>query len=97
MDHTSVAFKALIEGRVQGVGFRYFVQECAEDLALTGWVRNCERGHVEVFAEGPRGQLELLLKQLERGPRAALVTNVTVEWQSPTGLYKQFSITTSGW
>ena len=50
-----------IEGYVQGVGFRYFVLEKAQDLGLTGWVRNCTNGDVEVLAEGTREQLEKLL------------------------------------
>jgi len=83
---------AIIEGRVQGVGFRYFVQDTALELGLKGWVRNRWDGSVEVVAEGERARLEKLLSALRRGPRSAHVTNVNHEWQSPTDEFRSFSI-----
>ena len=62
---------AVVEGTVQGVGFRNFVQENAYRLNLTGWVRNRWDGTVEVTAEGDRQDLEKLLQALRRGPRAS--------------------------
>jgi acylphosphatase len=63
-------------GRVQGVGFRWFVRERARRLGLAGWVRNLPDGAVEVAASGDAGQLELLRGELRRGPRGALVEAV---------------------
>jgi acylphosphatase len=83
---------AVIEGRVQGVGFRYFVLERAQELNLTGWVRNTFEGNVEVTAEGPRTDLEALLMKLRTGPRAAYVTDVTFEWGSAAGEFKNFNV-----
>lgn len=81
-----------LEGRVQGVGFRFFVQRTANELGLTGWVRNRWDGSVEVLAEGPRPALERLLGALRRGPRGALVTNSRVSWEEPSGEFAYFSV-----
>ena len=61
----------LIRGRVQGVGFRRFVQREAVELCLNGWVRNLDDGRVEAFAQGAAGALDALQGRLWHGPRAA--------------------------
>ena len=66
----------LVQGRVQGVGFRWFVQREAADLNLRGWVRNTEDGHVEVVATGETADLEELRMSLRRGPRGSRVDRV---------------------
>jgi acylphosphatase len=66
----------LIQGRVQGVGFRWFVQREAAELALRGWVRNTEDGHVEVLAAGEPADLDELRASLKRGPRGSRVDHV---------------------
>jgi acylphosphatase len=63
----------LIQGRVQGVGFRWFVQREASELDLRGWVRNTEDGDVEVLAAGEPADLDELRSTLRRGPRGARV------------------------
>lgn len=65
-----------VRGRVQGVGFRWFVRERARVLGLSGWVRNVADGSVEVFAVGPTGELTRLRRLIEQGPPAALVEQV---------------------
>lgn len=87
-----VGVHVVIQGRVQGVGFRYFVVEEARQRSISGWVRNLDRGDVEVYAEGGRDTLEAFLLELERGPRMAYVDQMTVEWQSATGNFTHFSI-----
>lgn len=66
----------LIKGRVQGVGFRWFVQREAGELALHGWVRNTEDGDVEVVAAGEDGDLDELRASLRRGPRGSRVDRI---------------------
>ena len=66
----------LISGRVQGVGFRWFVEREAAQIGVTGWVRNCENGDVEVMATGTREQHISLRGKLQDGPRAARVDYV---------------------
>lgn len=70
------ALHVRITGVVQGVGFRWFVRERARRLGLSGWVRNLRDGTVEVAAEGDAGQLELLRRELRRGPDGARVEDL---------------------
>jgi acylphosphatase len=65
-----------VRGLVQGVGFRWFVRERARRLGLAGFVRNMPDGSVEVLASGDPGQLDLLRKELRRGPTGANVEAV---------------------
>ena len=91
MDEEKTArLHAYIEGRVQGVGFRAFVQREAVKLGLTGWVRNRWDRTVETVAEGPRSDLESFLSALHRGPRASNVTGVRVSWGEAEGGYESF-------
>ena len=83
---------ATVEGRVQGVGYRAFVDQNADALNLTGWVRNRWDGSVEVLVEGERQTLEKLLAILYRGPRAASVTSIQIEWLPATGEFSRFSV-----
>ncbi len=64
----------LIQGRVQGVGFRWFVQREASELDLSGWVRNTEDGDVEVVAAGQSDDIEVLRLSLRRGLARAAVS-----------------------
>jgi acylphosphatase len=68
----------IIRGRVQGVGFRWFVEREAHMLGIAGWVRNNHDGSVEVLAQGTRDQLSGLHSRLREGPRAARVDAVEV-------------------
>ena len=73
-----------VRGRVQGVGFRWFVRERARALGLSGWVRNVADGSVEVFAVGPTDELARLRRLLQEGPPAARVEHVVDEVGDPT-------------
>ena len=75
---------AFVHGRVQGVGFRYFVVEEALSLGLRGYARNERDGSVEVLAQGPRPALERLVTRLKQGPSAAHVSEVRTSWGQPT-------------
>ena len=66
----------LIQGRVQGVGFRWFVHREARELELRGWVRNTEDGDVEVVATGTAEDLDELRASLRKGPRGSRVDRV---------------------
>ncbi len=73
----------VVKGRVQGVGFRWYVEREARTLGLSGWVRNRADGSVEVLAAGSNEQLNLLYDKLRQGPRAARVDDVDVEETAP--------------
>jgi len=76
-DHSKIeARRFLVRGRVQGVGFRWFVEREAHILGVAGWVRNNADGAVEVFAQGTTDQLSALRGRLQQGPRAARVDQV---------------------
>jgi acylphosphatase len=83
---------ARVEGRVQGVGFRYFVLMKAQALELTGWVGNRVDGQVEVLAEGEHEPLEKLLAALYEGPRGAFVMDVHYEWGVASGEFDHFGV-----
>ena len=77
-DKPSTAFFALVQGRVQGVGFRYSALREAQRLRLNGWVRNAPNGDVEVWAEGPAEKLDLFLAWLKHGPQYSRVDAVDI-------------------
>lgn len=81
-----------IYGRVQGVFFRSFVREAALELGLTGFVRNEPDGSVLVIAEGAEEKLQELISRCRKGPLAARVDKVEVEWQEATGEHQGFRI-----
>ena len=66
----------IISGRVQRVGFRRFVIRLAEQLNLSGWVRNCRNGDVETFAVGSADVLSVFVEQCKKGPLFASVSDV---------------------
>jgi acylphosphatase len=84
--------EASVVGRVQGVGFRYFVVREAMAMGLDGWVANSPDGSVRCVAEGPRDRLETLLDRLREGPASAIVEHVSAAWMPATGTLGPFGI-----
>lgn len=82
----------VVRGRVQGVGFRWFVEREARLLEIAGWVRNNYDGTVEVLATGSRQQLARLRERLQAGPRAARVDQVDEFEAQPVKGLKTFRI-----
>ncbi len=87
-----VSLRAIVHGRVQGVFFRAYVQETAERLNLTGYVRNQAGGAVEVIAEGEKPELEKLVEYLKIGPSAAKVAEVIASWGEYSGGFSSFRV-----
>ena len=87
---------ATVMGRVQGVGFRYFVLREATGLGLDGWVANTPSGAVRCVAEGPRRALDELLEQLRQGPPAAIVDRVSEAFMPATGGLGTFTVRSGG-
>jgi acylphosphatase len=83
---------AVVHGRVQGVGFRFFVLQSAAAQGVSGWVRNRLDDSVELFAEGDRPVLEQFLEQIRQGPPGSRVDRVEVEWLPAEGGFTGFSI-----
>jgi acylphosphatase len=70
----------IVSGRVQGVGFRWFVRDAARARGLSGWARNRRDGTVEVEVAGPRTQVEEFARALRQGPPASSVKDVSIQW-----------------
>ncbi len=81
-----------VYGRVQGVGFRHFVRTKADELGLTGWVRNRHQGHVEIVAEGKKNYLDLLINHVKKGPTSSHVSDLKIEWLKATDQYDRFQV-----
>lgn len=81
----------IVTGRVQGVGFRWFVEKEARAIGIGGWVRNNDNGSVEVLASGSEQQLARMRKALQDGPRAARVDEV-LEFDEPETSEPSFRI-----
>ena len=79
------AVQARVVGRVQGVSFRWYAEERARALGVTGWVRNEPDGSVLVHAEGDDDAVDALLEWCRTGPSAARVSDVAVREAAPTG------------
>jgi acylphosphatase len=86
------ARRFIVRGRVQGVGFRWFVEREAHMLGIAGWVRNNHDGSVEVLAQGSRDQISGLHSRLREGPRAARVDAVEVSDAQPQPGLNSFRI-----
>ncbi len=86
------ARRYIVSGRVQGVGFRFFVVEAAEAEGVSGWVRNRPDGQVEVLAEGDREAVDRLEGRLRNGPPAARVERVDRQDETPSGRTTGFRI-----
>ena len=93
-DDTAVrAYQWTVSGRVQGVGFRWFVLRAAQRSGVTGWVRNMWDGRVEIMGQGTAPILLDFEKELENGPQLSIVEKVEkLEKTAEMGLFKSFEI-----
>jgi acylphosphatase len=91
-DSSNLRLHAIVEGYVQGVGFRAYVLDLSAHFDLAGWVRNTNGGHVEIMAEGSKTHLDQFLAYIQSGPRSSHVVNVQEEWLPATGEYSYFTV-----
>jgi len=90
ISNTSV--KLVVSGRVQGVGYRYFIARNASELGINGYVKNLYSGDVEIVAEGRKEFLEELIKKAKSGPPHAYVDTARIEWLEFNDKYDNFEI-----
>ena len=90
------AAEIVVEGRVQGVGYRDFAQRQAERLGLAGFVMNLSDGRVRARAEGPREVIQEFVRALEKGPLLSRVSAVNVRWVPATGRFGGFDVRFAG-
>ena len=81
-----------ITGKVQGVGFRFFVQQQAQKLGINGWVSNKSNGDVEALAQGEKTDLEQFIAKVKEGTTFSRVDNVNLEWMNKGEQYFGFEI-----
>ncbi|HXL01777.1 MAG TPA: acylphosphatase [Candidatus Atribacteria bacterium] len=84
--------RLVLRGRVQGVGYRYFVLRKAGEFDVTGLVRNLSTGEVEVIAEGKKDEVEQFFEEVKQGPVSAYVTSYLEEWSPFSGFYSDFRV-----
>ena len=82
----------IVSGLVQGVFFRVTTRDVADDLGLTGLIRNLRSGDVEIIVEGPREAVERLISWAHKGPRLSKVDEVRTTWEEVTGEYPRFDV-----
>ena len=88
----NIRARLTISGRVQGVWYRGSTKQQAEDLGLTGWVRNCESGQVEVIVDGADVAIDKLISWCRTGPSMARVTDVRIEFEDYSGEFFGFRV-----
>lgn len=84
--------RIIVSGRVQGVGFRWYVKEKAEKSGLTGYVKNLHNNSVEIVAYGDTDDLERLLDYCRRGPESSRVNDIQVKWDDTVPVSDDFEI-----
>ena len=88
----SARARIIVEGWVQGVGFRNFVRSRANAQGVTGWVRNMEDGRVEAVLEGEKSAIEGLIEMCRKGALFSKVTDVKVQWEDSLERFSSFSV-----
>jgi acylphosphatase len=92
MSDDMVRVHVWVQGMVQNVGFRAYVEYNARQLGVAGWVRNVGYDTVEAVAEGERENVDRFVEAMKAGPRASRVNESKVEWENATGEFKEFGV-----
>lgn len=81
-----------LDGRVQGVGFRYFTRKNAQKLGVNGWVKNLNDGRVEAVFEGPANRVDKMLDAVKQGPPSSHVRDMDVDYKEEQKGYSGFNV-----
>lgn len=95
MDKNKLVLKrahVFIDGKVQRVGFRYFVQTKAQEMGIEGWVKNLADGRVEAVFEGPKPNVLIMIEKCRKGPRASRVDNIDLNWEKTDNNLESFRV-----
>ena len=87
-----IAYKINIQGRVQGVGFRWFTMQIAQQMNLSGYVMNLRNGDVEVFIQGDETIVQEFMDRLKQGPSFSQITNLTINDADIDNNFKYFKV-----
>jgi len=91
----STEIHCIVSGKVQGVGYRDFVDGYAKDLELTGWIENRQNSSVELVLQGSPEALKESIEVLHEGSVLAEVDSITVDWRTPKKLFDSFKVISS--
>lgn len=92
MGNKKVCAHVIVSGRVQGVAYRYYAKNIANQLGVTGWVKNLINGDVELIIEGLPDAVEKMILWCKKGPSLARVEDIKIEWLANWGEHSQFRI-----
>jgi len=92
MNDNKKQIHVFLNGRVQGVGYRFYAQQIAASMGVVGEIRNLSDGRVEVIAEADESMLKSFITKLRQGPVSADVTSVDVDWNEATNAFREFQI-----
>lgn len=81
------AYRIVIKGTVQGIGFRYYTRMAANRFGINGWVRNCPDGSVEIHCEGEESILQQFLEEVKKGPAGLVIKSLAVKEAQPDFFY----------
>ena len=84
--------QAIYKGRVQGVGFRFTAQRYANEIGITGYVKNLCGGQVEIVVEGEKKKVETFLEKIKKGPLSRYIDDVEIHYSEYTGAFRDFHI-----
>lgn len=84
MEARTIRAHVFIQGRVQGINYRWWTSRTARGLQLTGWARNLDDGRVEAIFEGPKKKVEAMINKCKRGPMLSRVDHIDVIWEKAT-------------
>jgi acylphosphatase len=87
--------RCTVTGKVQGVGYRDFIEGYARDHGLYGWIKNREDGSVEAVIQGLPDDLKLCIEALNEGSLLAKVESLAIDWRTPEKLYDEFKVISS--
>jgi len=85
-------FRILVSGRVQGVGFRYFVHDRAMQFMIKGYVQNTHDNKVEIICQGQKNDLDMFIMSVKKGPALSFISGFTLEEIADSSLYDFFDI-----
>lgn len=84
--------RIVVRGSVQGVGFRYYVMQKAQEMRLKGFVQNLPNGEVEAVVEGDKLFIDDIYRAMQRGPTKAKVNDHAIQWMDPKNDFRTFMI-----
>ncbi|MFZ2253352.1 MAG: acylphosphatase [Minisyncoccia bacterium] len=85
----------IVKGKVQGVGYRDFVEHYAKEHSLNGWIKNNADGSVESVIQGTPDELKICIESLNQGSLLAKVESMSVDWRTPAKQFSDFSVRSS--